>query len=672
VGDLHCPPGCVNYTIRLLNDVSIVIFRWFLTFALINLPIMASAQNDVSPNEKVRQTQIANDSAGASRDTGVFIPPDSARQLSILPLFRWPAIAGVQFYHVQVCEDSAFLSLALNDTVAVDTTRRMSIPLLNDHLYCWRVGWRDSSDTLVFTKPMWFRTASPPAFSSSSCIFPPTRRGSQSSTRVRILNPIEDTVFVDSAMFGRGQFRVVSPLPTHLLPHDSLELEVTYAPDRFSILHDTLVVFSRQGVSTLPVIAESPYPMLHVAFRNLPFSAIRTSDTAFAVAEIANLGPVNDLHISRASTRTPFFTPEKSSYVIRPNAQVRLLLSFQVKAMRGERFGSYNDTLQIVSDGGIVKIALSGDSPPPRPLLSARALDFGLIGIPDSSSGTITIRNGSINDLVIDSVSSRRRVFRPNLSRGKVSHADSLRIVIRFRPEKFGAYADTLIVHNNSWGGPIRIACAAEVPPPAIEADFERVNFGKINLADSGVVTIRVRNTSLSLLRIDSVKTRTRQYFRIANPVPRRLLWRGEELPVRIAFIPDTLRRYFDTLVIVNNSETMRYKIPLFAEGVPSLYGTLGSRSMVYELYQNFPNPFSTQTTFSYNLPQRSRVRLEVFTTLGQRLAIVVDGEQDAGVQNVPWESALTSGVYYFRLYATAVDDPASQFADSRKMVVVR
>ena len=79
-------------------------------------------------------------------------------------------------------------------------------------------------------------------------------------------------------------------------------------------------------------------------------------------------------------------------------------------------------------------------------------------------------------------------------------------------------------------------------------------------------------------------------------------------------------------------------------------------------LLQNYPNPFSNQTTFEYALPSEEavRVRLEVFNAIGQRVALLVDAVQEGGFHQYRWSgltdsgAPLSSGVYFYRL---KVDD---------------
>jgi hypothetical protein len=72
-----------------------------------------------------------------------------------------------------------------------------------------------------------------------------------------------------------------------------------------------------------------------------------------------------------------------------------------------------------------------------------------------------------------------------------------------------------------------------------------------------------------------------------------------------------------------------------------------------FRLDQNYPNPFNPSTTIRYGLPNRSRVSLTVFNTLGQSVAVLQNGEQEAGYHEVLFDAMnLASGVYFCRLQA--------------------
>jgi hypothetical protein len=88
-------------------------------------------------------------------------------------------------------------------------------------------------------------------------------------------------------------------------------------------------------------------------------------------------------------------------------------------------------------------------------------------------------------------------------------------------------------------------------------------------------------------------------------------------------------------------------KDPL-ASSVEKLPGDL---PLKFALGQNYPNPFNPSTNIEYSIPLTGRVSLKVFNTLGQEVATVFDGVQDAGNYVATFDAkGLSSGVYLYRL----------------------
>ena len=90
-----------------------------------------------------------------------------------------------------------------------------------------------------------------------------------------------------------------------------------------------------------------------------------------------------------------------------------------------------------------------------------------------------------------------------------------------------------------------------------------------------------------------------------------------------------------------------------------------------FSLAQNYPNPFNPTTYIQFNLPTECHVTLTVHNILGQTVATLLDGTQDAGYGRVAWNGksgageTLPSGIYFYRL-------TAGSFTSVRKMMMLR
>lgn len=76
-----------------------------------------------------------------------------------------------------------------------------------------------------------------------------------------------------------------------------------------------------------------------------------------------------------------------------------------------------------------------------------------------------------------------------------------------------------------------------------------------------------------------------------------------------------------------------------------------GTVPTAYSLSQNYPNPFNPTTRIEYAVPKETEVKIEIFNTLGQVVATVVNKRQTAGYHTAVFEATgLGSGIYIYKL----------------------
>lgn len=96
-----------------------------------------------------------------------------------------------------------------------------------------------------------------------------------------------------------------------------------------------------------------------------------------------------------------------------------------------------------------------------------------------------------------------------------------------------------------------------------------------------------------------------------------------------------------------------------------------GELPLAYALYQNVPNPFNPGTVISFDIPERTRVRIDVYDVAGRLVCNLIDEEVEPGLGSVVWEGRdskggeVVSGVYFYRISTPA-------FTGSRKMILLK
>ncbi len=91
-----------------------------------------------------------------------------------------------------------------------------------------------------------------------------------------------------------------------------------------------------------------------------------------------------------------------------------------------------------------------------------------------------------------------------------------------------------------------------------------------------------------------------------------------------------------------------------------------------YSLEQNHPNPFNPTTELNYTIPNDSKVKVEIYNTLGQRVAELVNINQNVGNHSVTWNAiGFSSGTYFARFTATSLKNNET-FTDVKKLLLIK
>jgi hypothetical protein len=117
----------------------------------------------------------------------------------------------------------------------------------------------------------------------------------------------------------------------------------------------------------------------------------------------------------------------------------------------------------------------------------------------------------------------------------------------------------------------------------------------------------------------------------------------------------------------ITNSSVNRFSVKLVGNG---------QLPKEFALSQNYPNPFNPTTNIRFALPVQSRVEMEVYNVLGQRVNTLVKENLAAGYHVAEWNGTgstgqqMGSGTYFLKI--SAVGDNGRTFSEVRKLLLLK
>ncbi len=86
----------------------------------------------------------------------------------------------------------------------------------------------------------------------------------------------------------------------------------------------------------------------------------------------------------------------------------------------------------------------------------------------------------------------------------------------------------------------------------------------------------------------------------------------------------------------------------------------------LFQLFDNYPNPFNPSTTIRYSIPEASFTTLIVYDALGNNVSSLVNETKSAGTFEVIFDATnLSSGIYYYTLQSGSI-------TETKKMILTK
>jgi hypothetical protein len=233
------------------------------------------------------------------------------------------------------------------------------------------------------------------------------------------------------------------------------------------------------------------------------------------------------------------------------------------------------------------------------------------------------------------------------------------------------AGTDGQVIGDTRWSFTLIAAVGFSATPSTI--NFDSVAVG-LNKADSVIVT---NSGTTAALVIDSVKSSSAEFT--VSPTTASIAV-GASQKFTVTFAPASVGDKTGTIAFYSNAASSPDNVTVNGTGkqATGVGDVAQSLPKVYQLRNNYPNPFNPSTMISYDLPNQSRVVLKVYSLLGQEVATLVDGVQEAGYYHTTWNAqqnagkSLASGVYLFRISAQSTAKAGQAFVQVKKMLLIK
>ncbi len=458
--------------------------------------------------------------------------------------------------------------------------------------------------------------------------------------------------------------------PDTLAPDGSRIVNVTFTPDMAQAETGTLTISNNdhQVLVILAGIGLATRPQIRVEPASLNFGEVTVDSSFTQLLTIYNDGNA-DLVVD-SLTYPEAYLGSVDSDTISPGESLVDSVTFTPP----DTF-TYEGPISIYNNDELKAVYVKGTGTPepvPKIVVEPTSLAFGDVAIGSSADLTFTISNVGSATLVVDSIITPDPYTVSGVTTpDSIEPNDSVVVTVTFTPLTMGDYGGPIKIFNNDVTKMVDVSgrgvvydVGAEVIscPEIVSRDQPESVF--VDLINFGNVTAGGVNVIGTLINVDADTSIGDTTLSVSLPA-RDTLHLAFDLPS-----DDTASYHVKALLCLMWAEDMNPAND--CDSCSYFYNEVPIRRMgpelpqAYSLSQNYPNPFNPLTQIEYSIPRPGWVRLEVYNILGEKVATLVDREQQPGNYRIGWDARdLRSGIYFCRMQA-------GSFTFTRRMVLLK
>jgi Secretion system C-terminal sorting domain len=133
--------------------------------------------------------------------------------------------------------------------------------------------------------------------------------------------------------------------------------------------------------------------------------------------------------------------------------------------------------------------------------------------------------------------------------------------------------------------------------------------------------------------------------------------------------VPDNPTNSGIIIVVQDNNQTVNYQDMCSSFTIKATTTGITDKSNLakdFVIYPAYPNPFNNSTVISFNLPEQSPVKINVFNIAGEKIKTLVNSEMQPGLHKIRWNAdEVPSGVYFY-----AIETKNS--VETRKLILLK